>query len=328
LFAEVLGVDSVGIDDSFFELGGHSLLAMRLVNAVREELGVDLAIRSLFEAPTVAQLAEQLKGPQASSLSMLLPLRTQTGSPTMFCMHPGRGLCWPYSQLIRHLPGVSLYGLQARGIEHDEAPAATLKEMIQEYVDCILNVQPAGPYHLIGWSFGGRIAFEVACTLSELGHEVGEVILLDARVPVKGLNNKTITEKLVFEAILSELDSPVCSEGAVTESLSAFHAYLHSQNSPLGMLDVEVFKRVVKTSINNTLLGQEPIERKYSGKITYFSARRSTRYGETQSEQWRHYVTDPIQNVILDCLHDSIVQEPAVRDVGEYVVTKIALDVV
>ncbi|KPX50642.1 Long-chain-fatty-acid--CoA ligase [Pseudomonas amygdali pv. hibisci] len=246
----------------------------------------------------------------------------------MFCMHPGRGLCWPYSQLIRHLPGVSLYGLQARGIEHDEAPAATLKEMIQEYVDCILNVQPAGPYHLIGWSFGGRIAFEVACTLSELGHEVGEVILLDARVPVKGLNNKTITEKLVFEAILSELDSPVCSEGAVTESLSAFHAYLHSQNSPLGMLDVEVFKRVVKTSINNTLLGQEPIERKYSGKITYFSARRSTRYGETQSEQWRHYVTDPIQNVILDCLHDSIVQEPAVRDVGEYVVTKIALDVV
>ncbi|MDZ8224979.1 non-ribosomal peptide synthetase [Nostoc sp. ChiVER01] len=82
IFAEVLGLKRVGIYDNFFKLGGHSLLATQLVSKVRDTLGVELPLRSVFEAPTIAQISKIVEGfkesnPQ-SQAPVLVPLSRES----------------------------------------------------------------------------------------------------------------------------------------------------------------------------------------------------------------------------------------------------------
>ncbi|MFC3891188.1 amino acid adenylation domain-containing protein [Lentzea rhizosphaerae] len=171
LFAEVLGRDQVGPDDGFFDLGGHSLLAAKLVSRIRAELGVRPDLRLLFDAPSPAALAEQLGTSAAGDpLGALIPLRTGGDLAPLFCVHPGAGIGWEYFGLLPHLdPRRPVYALQARGLTDPSSMPGSVAEMAADYADLVRSVQPDGPYHLLGWSFGAVVAHEMAAQLEDVG---------------------------------------------------------------------------------------------------------------------------------------------------------------
>ncbi|MFI9274030.1 alpha/beta fold hydrolase, partial [Kitasatospora sp. NPDC052896] len=184
LFAEVLGLERVGIHDNFFELGGHSLLATRLATRIRTTLGAELGIRDLFAFPTVAGVAAQMALPSARD-EVLLPIRPGGNASPFFCIHPGGGVSWSYAPLARFIPADHpIYGLQASGLNGQDQRAASVKEMAAEYVEKIRTIQKSGPYHLIGWSFGGVVAHEMAVQLQATDMET-KLVLMDAHPTIQ-----------------------------------------------------------------------------------------------------------------------------------------------
>ncbi|HEY9242324.1 MAG TPA: AMP-binding protein, partial [Streptosporangiaceae bacterium] len=101
LFAEVLGLDRVGADDSFFNLGGDSSLAVRLINRIREETQTEVSIRQLFNAPTVAGMARAL-GSQAR------PALRPMGRPEQIPLSYGQLRMWQLSRLQESSPAATV----------------------------------------------------------------------------------------------------------------------------------------------------------------------------------------------------------------------------
>ncbi|MDB4951689.1 MAG: Malonyl CoA-acyl carrier protein transacylase [Gemmatimonadetes bacterium] len=211
IWAELLGVPRVGVDDDFFALGGHSLLAVRLMTRLRERFGREVPLAALFQGATVAGLAAVLRGPEgASTGSPLVPIQPQGGKPPLFVVHGAAGTVLRYAGLARHLgPDQPVYGLRAVGLEAGEEPLGTLVEMAAAYVAAIRGVQPEGPYHVAGWSTGCAVTFEVAQQLAAGGQAVALLALLDGRAPTPGAEMDEADEVDLLAWLAVEMGGPM-----------------------------------------------------------------------------------------------------------------------
>ena len=194
VYGAVLGVESgaVSVDESFFDLGGDSISAMRLVAAVREDLGIELSVSAVFEAPTVQELAERLTADSATETEIVpvQVLKTGTGVP-LFCLHAVSGISWPYQVLGSYIDG-PIIGIQQAATD----AAGSLREMAGTYADRIQAERPSGPYRLLGWSFGGVVAHAVAVELQRRGALVDRLVLLDAEPSLRVANQAVDRDQL------------------------------------------------------------------------------------------------------------------------------------
>jgi amino acid adenylation domain-containing protein len=180
IWLDLLGVNELGVNDNFFELGGHSLLAVRLFAQIEKYFGRRLPLATLFQAPTVAQLAEIIQQEWTPRWSSLVPIQTAGSQPPFFCVHALGGNVLEYYDLARHLGADQpFYGFQSQGLDGQQTPHTRIEDMAAHYVKEMRELQPEGPYFIGGRSMGGTIAFEMASQLQAMGEEVGLLALLD-----------------------------------------------------------------------------------------------------------------------------------------------------
>ena len=185
VWEDVLGVAQVGVRDNFFELGGHSLSVLQLVAAVQNELGRPLRLDTLFESPTVEELAVKLTTPAIKETPpCVVPLRAFGSKSPLFIVHPSGGMVLDYLDLVEQLDlGRPVFGIQAVGLDGDRAPYRRVESMASHYCQEIRAVQPEGPYCLAGHSFGGLVVYEMAQQLVQTSTAQPFVVLIDTAIP-------------------------------------------------------------------------------------------------------------------------------------------------
>ncbi|MGW0885871.1 amino acid adenylation domain-containing protein [Streptomyces sp. NPDC002671] len=311
-FAEVLGVESVAVDDDFFALGGHSLLAVRLVERLRER-GVSIAVRDVFAAPTVGEL---MKGMSLSSLRSaldeLLPIRTEGSRPPFFCLHPADGLSWCYMPLARYVPsGIPLYGLQDRGLQGADRLARSVGEMADRYVEQIRRVQPSGPYHLLGWSFGAVVGHEVAVRLRAAGEEVAALVVLDQNPTVPDPDAGPLDDS-------TEVSGEMLAN--VTEMVR------RQAGGALGATTEEEYRNIARILINQRELQRRHEQGRFDGDILLITADREDSDRPVTAEAWQPHVSGKIHRAGVDCTHNEMGMPDNLAEVWSAVADWLGLD--
>lgn len=182
IWATILKRERIGIQDDFFDLGGHSLLATQVMARVRSVFHVELPLRTLFDAPTVEQLAVFIENGGRENESGMVCLHSGQSLAPLYCFDPS-GM---HVQVYRSL-GVSLkddrpvFGLSLSHIFSDTWQNLSIEAIAERHVRLMRERQPKGPYYLVGWSNGGVLAFAAARQLEQWGQQVAFLGVLDTQ---------------------------------------------------------------------------------------------------------------------------------------------------
>jgi thioesterase domain-containing protein len=179
VWERVLRRSPIGPEDNFFDLGGTDPQADALFAEIAQECGRMLPSATICHAPTIAALTALLEKPTLPCFSPFVPLRAGSRKPPILIAH-GVGGRASFSELAKHIhAGHAIYGIQARGVDGMEEPFESIEDMAQLYLDALNELQPQGPYILLGYSFGGLVALEMAQRLSRDGKEIALLVLMD-----------------------------------------------------------------------------------------------------------------------------------------------------
>ncbi|MEV6275421.1 amino acid adenylation domain-containing protein [Nocardia sp. NPDC051832] len=264
------------------------------------------AARELGAAEERAMAEQAAAAASAGSplgLDVLLPIRAEGSEPALFCVHPSSGMSWTYLGFADALAaGRPIYGLQAPDLS-GQPSVRSIAEFAERYVREIRAVQPDGPYHLLGWSFGGLIAHAMAVRLEQEGAEVGVLALLDA--DTADIDGDSI-EPLTAGSFVSTFGAVFGIEDVPAEATAAqAAAMISARMGGAALVDAATLERMAgsyNASARTRTGYQRPV---FHGDVLYFHATVETSdiFGPAG---WRPYVTGAITQHDVAVTHDEM----------------------
>jgi amino acid adenylation domain-containing protein len=236
IWEEMLGVEAIGPTHNFFALGGNSFLALRLLAQVNKRMGSTLHAADLFMGATVRQMADailQRTRPEtpADAEVPIIPLQPHGALPPLYCVHPSDRRVLSYRGIVNRLgTDQPVFGVQDLG----EDLSRPVDRIAADHVRALRAADPRGPYFLAGWSFGGYVAYEMACQLERQGEQVPFLGILDTMAP------QLARERPGF----SDLELVIGAAGDVSELAGKF---FNIPREPLEGLELdEQYRQVVE----------------------------------------------------------------------------------
>ncbi|WP_460728693.1 amino acid adenylation domain-containing protein, partial [Nocardia heshunensis] len=327
-FAEVLGVERIGAADDFFAVGGTSLLATGVVSRLREQTGARLTVADFFGDATVTGLARHLDGHRdlapvaeqdpTGALGVVLPIRATGASRPLFCIHPMAGLAWCYSGLTRVLPPEQpIFGIQSPALTEADFAPASIAEIARRYVTELRRVQPEGPYRLLGWSLGAKLAHTMAAILQEQGESVELLAMLDAyphparaELGLRGALQETFAGLGLPDA-LAEVDDQLELTEVAVDLLQDTLA------RDFGDVPRELVRRMSDAVIRSVALDREFEPDHYLGDLLFFRADdpEHAEAGRTAAD-WAPFVGGDIVDHLIPVTHERMTEPDALTGIG------------
>ncbi len=332
IWERVLGRAGVGVRDDFFAMGGHSLLAMRLTMEIGREFGVTPTITDILSHATIEGLAEILDGAKPYHI----PIEGSGGGPVLFFIPGVAGMNHFPDAFREGLSEVGRFcdGLHYPGVDGTEAPKETVQELAAAMIRQLRSVYPTGRVCLAGYSLGGSVAHEMACSLEAAGEAPPLVLLYDAAAPGSLSRRRLVPamvelfrcltdqgpralSRLVRERFLGKLRSQrinLAAELGLAESRSEPHRTPPEDENASRSIQKRVFDASFRAAETH-----QP--RVYGGRVVLFRSGDPLGYGVFQEcdrlNGWGPYVTGGIEVEKVPGDHWAMLRMPGVNVLAE-----------
>jgi thioesterase domain-containing protein/acyl carrier protein len=295
-------VANVGIHDNFFELGGDSLLAARLVSRIRKTMTTKISLMTMFQSPSVRQLAQRLdENADVDLFDAVLPLRSQGTLRPLFCLPPAWGLSWCYAGFVTHIEGDRpIYGLQVAHLFRGKALPQSIDEIATDFIARIRKIQPEGPYNLLGWSLGGLTAYTVASYLQKVGQNVSFLALVDPEIP------RGSPPPVDHQAVLSNLLDRLHLETPAGPLAIATTTKLINCAWPI--LNEEHLAATIESFMTSEPIAATFTPTPFDGDLLFFASTIDRRDRLEPIVAWAPHVRGRIDVHWIDCLHDHMLR--------------------